>query len=389
MRICFVYDRLYPYTLGGAERWYRNLAERLAARGHDVTYVTLRHWDRDVVAEVPGVEVVTLGPKLDAYTDERRTVGPPLVFGACLLWHLLRRGSDYDVVHSASFPYFSVLAAAAARRLHGYRLTVDWHEVWTPAYWREYLGAIGGRIGWLVQRLCIRVRQRAFCFSRLHAERLREEGYRGEVTVLPGEYAGATERPKSAPAEPVVVYAGRHVPEKRVTALIPAIARARETLPDLRCDIFGDGPERGEVERLVREHRLEGAVTVHGFAPEEQVERALRRALCLVLPSRREGYGLVVVESSASGVPAVVVRDPDNAATELVDDGENGVIAPSAAPGDLAAAIVRIADAGPEMRERTADWFARNARRLSIEGSLETVAAAYAEPARGKAALAL
>jgi hypothetical protein len=46
MRICLVYDCLYPHTVGGAERWYRDVAERLAAEGHEVTYLTLRQWPR-------------------------------------------------------------------------------------------------------------------------------------------------------------------------------------------------------------------------------------------------------------------------------------------------------------------------------------------------------
>ncbi len=46
MRVCVVYDCLFPYTIGGAERWYRNLAEHLAAQGHEVTYLTLRQWPR-------------------------------------------------------------------------------------------------------------------------------------------------------------------------------------------------------------------------------------------------------------------------------------------------------------------------------------------------------
>jgi glycosyltransferase involved in cell wall biosynthesis len=98
----------------------------------------------------------------------------------------------------------------------------------------------------------------------------------------------------------------------------------------------------------------------------------------MALPSRREGYGLVVIEAAARGTPSIVVTDPDNAATELVEDGENGVVAPSAEPGDLADAIVAVHDAGPELRERTAAWFERNARRLSLESSLEAVLAYYA-----------
>ena len=71
MHICLVYDLLFPYTIGGAERWYRDLAERLAAEGHRVTYLTLRHWPDGEVVEVPGVEVVPVGPRLDAVHRKR------------------------------------------------------------------------------------------------------------------------------------------------------------------------------------------------------------------------------------------------------------------------------------------------------------------------------
>jgi glycosyltransferase involved in cell wall biosynthesis len=378
MRICLVYDCLFPYTVGGAERWYRNLGERLAAEGHEVTYLTLRQWPRGERGEVPGVEVVPVGPRMALYAGGRRRILPPLVFGLGVLAHLLRHGRRYDVVHTASFPYFSLLAAAAVRRAGRFRLVVDWHEVWSREYWAEYLGGAGGRIGLAVQDLCLRVPQRAFCFSRLHERRLLEGGVRGEVTVLEGEYAGPMEAREPAGAAPEIVFAGRHIPEKRAPALVPALAEARRRLPDLRGAIFGDGPERPEVLRLRAEHGLQDALDVPGFADSARLEHALRHALCMVLPSSREGYGLIVIEAAAQGTPAVVVAGPDNAAAELVTEGENGFVAPSAAPGDLADAIVRVHEAGPALRRSTAAWFARNAERLSLARSLETVLAAYA-----------
>jgi len=386
MRVCVVYDCLFPYTVGGAERWYRNLSERLASEGHEVTYLTLRQWELDEARpSLPGVRLVAAGPRMRLYTDSgRRRILPPLAFGVRVLAHLLRRGRRYDAVHTASFPYFSLLAAAAARPLHRFRLVVDWHEAWTREYWREYLGRAGGYIGWLVQRACVRVPQRAFCFSRLHAQRLREEGLRGEATVLEGEYAGSLERPAVREAQDLVVFAGRHIPEKRVPALVPAIARARESVPGLRCLILGDGPDRERVLQAIADLALEDAISAPGFVPGEDVERALAGALCLVLPSRREGYGLVVVEASARAVPSVVVRGPDNAATELVADGENGVLADSADPEALAAAVVRVRDGGHRLRESTAAWYERNARRLSIDGSLATVTQVYAESSRAR-----
>lgn len=380
MRVCLIYDCLYPCTIGGAERWYRNVGERLAADGHEVTYLTLRQWERSEPPDVVGVDVVTVGPRLALYTGSgRRRVGPPVVFGLGVLWHLLRHGRRYDVIHTASFPYFSLLAAALTRPLGRFRLIVDWHELWSEQYWREYLGPIGGRIGAAVQRACLRIPQRAFCFAHLTAGRLREQRVRGEVTVLEGEYEGGLEPHEPRAAEPLVVFAGRHIPEKQVPALVPAIEVARERVPGLRGVIFGDGPERGRVLSEIDARDLREVVEAPGFVDGATVEETLSRALCMVLPSRREGYGLIVIEAASMGVPSVVVRSPDNAATDLVADGENGFVAGSASSADLGQAIERVARSGTELRDSTAAWFARNAVRLSLESSLERVVAAYAE----------
>jgi glycosyltransferase involved in cell wall biosynthesis len=379
VHVCLVYDCLYPYTVGGAERWYRNLAERIASSGHQVTFLTRRQWERGSEPSVRGVDVVAVAPRMRLYVGGRRRILPPLLFGLGVLGHLLRRGSRYDVVHTASFPYFSLLAAGAARRSGGFRLVVDWHEIWTREYWRAYLGPIAGLVGWGVQRACLRVPQQAFCFSRLHERRLRELGLRGELTRLEGQYAGplAVAGQQRAPRS-VAVFAGRHIPEKRVPALVPALAEARRQIPDLRGEIYGDGPDRENVLRAIAATGLDGRVVAPGFVDADVLEEAVSTALCLVLPSKREGYGLVVVEAAARGVPVVVVEGADNAATELVEEGVNGAVAPSVEPRDLAAAIVRVHHAGPPLRESAAEWFRRNAQRLSIDGSIERVLAAYA-----------
>jgi glycosyltransferase involved in cell wall biosynthesis len=381
VRICLIYDCLYPYTVGGAERWYRHLAERQASRGNQVTYLTLRQWRDREEPQIEGVRVVAVGPPFELYHAGRRRIWPALRFGLGVCRHLLVEGRRYDVVHTGWSPFFSVLAAAAVRRVHRYRLFVDWIEVWTRAYWLEYLGAVGGRIGWRVQRLCLRIRHRAFCFSQLHARRLRAEGFEGEMTVLEGMYAGGLAPREPTPGEPVVVFAGRHIPEKRVPEIVEAIAHARRQLPELRAEIYGDGPTRTDVLRAISDHRLDGIVDAPGFVESERVAAAIGRALCLLLPSRREGYGLVVVEAAARGTPSIVVEGPDNPAVELIEEGVNGVVAQSAAPEELASAIVRVWNGGQELRESTSSWFARNARRLSLDQSLESVLEAYARAA--------
>jgi glycosyltransferase involved in cell wall biosynthesis len=382
MRICVVYDCLFPHTVGGAERWYRDLAERLATAGHDVTYLTLRQWPRGRGAEIdPRVRVITAGPSMALYTATgRRRILPPLVFGLGVLAHLVRSGRRYDVVHTCAFPYFSLLAAALARPIRGYGLVVDWFEVWSRDYWLDYLGGVGGRVGAAVQHLCARVRQQAFCFSELHAKRLREEGLRGSVSVLRGLYAGSLEPPSSARApSPVVVFAGRLIREKRAPAGAAGVACAARRIPGLRGIFFGDGPDRAALLETIERDGAAALITAPGFVPTHEVDAAIESALCLLLPSRREGYGMVVVEASAKGTPSIVVASEDNAATELIEDGYNGVVAASADADVIAAAIVRVHEAGIDMRERTATWFAEHARSLSIESSLERVLESYDE----------
>jgi glycosyltransferase involved in cell wall biosynthesis len=378
VRICLVYDHLFPQTIGGAERWMRDLALYLAGSQHEVTYLTMRHWDGKTLPELEGVRVLGLVDPGRIYEDERRTVGPPLRFGFAVARHLARHGRDYDVVHTASFPFFPVLAAAALRRRGGYRLVVDWHEVWTRSYWRHYSGLVTGTIGWLVQRACIHVRQRAYCMSRMNARRLVAEGLVGEPIVLPGIYAGPTAPTANGDVDPaLVVYAGRHVREKRVGELVRAFARAHEQRPELRLEIYGNGPEHGRVEALVRELGLASVVRVAGHRPEEEIGAALSRAACLATASEREGYGLVVVEAAARGTPSVVVAGPENGAVELVSEGDNGAVAASADPDELADAILRVVQAGPVLRASTTRWFEEHASRLRIDASLELVSEGY------------
>jgi glycosyltransferase involved in cell wall biosynthesis len=380
LRVCIVYDCLYPYTVGGAERWYRRLAERLAREGHQVTFLTRRQWAGTPTRHPEGVEVVAVSSDAGLYDgDGKRRILPPLLFGWGVLRHLLARGRAYDVVHTASFPYFSVLAATVARRRGRFALMVDWHEFWSRAYWRSYLGPLGGEVGWRVQRLCLQTPQRPFCFAQVTAARLREAGVRGEVTVLEGEYEGPLQPAPPRPAGSVVVAVGRHIPEKRMPAAVAGVAEARRRLPDLQARIFGDGPDRPAVLAAIAEHGLEEQVLAPGFAPTAEVEAGVASALCLLHPSSREGYGLVVLEAAAAGTPVVLAAGEDNAAVELIEEGVNGFVAPSAAPADLAEAILQVHRGGVALRTSTREWFVRNAERLSMEGSVRRVLAAYRE----------
>jgi glycosyltransferase involved in cell wall biosynthesis len=384
LRIAIVYDCLYPHTIGGCERWYRSVAQRLATR-HRVTYLTRTQWDKGKAPDAPpGVEVIGLSGGRQLYTASgRRRILPPLRFGIAVLLHLLRNRGRYDIVHSCSFPYFPLLSAMLNKAAGGPPVLTDWVEVWPREYWRDYLGPIGGAAGAAVQRLCIALTGPSFTLSALAARVLHEQGYRGTPLVLKGIYDGAVlPPPQEMKREPLAVYVGRHIPEKQVSVLPAAIALARSQVPGLRAAIFGDGPERPRVLSEIARLRLDGAVESPGFVPWQKIDCAMRKAMCLMLPSRREGYGLVVVEAAARGTPSIVVEGADNAATSLIESGVNGFVASAAEPGALADAIIRTHKAGPALVQSTYGWFRNNANELSVDASVAQIESAYRSLAR-------
>jgi glycosyltransferase involved in cell wall biosynthesis len=376
-----VYDCVFPWTIGGTERWYRNLAERLVANGHQVTLLTMRHWPRTERPDIAGVDVVAVAPGLELYRNGRRRTLPPVLFGMGVLLHLLRHGDRYDVVHAAALSYFAVLAAAAVRGAHGYLLVTDWAEFWTRGYWVSYAGAVRGRVGWLVQRACARLPQRAFTFSQLHERRLRTALAEPAIVlrglhVPPGDDAGIPAL--RAPSDPpVAVFAGRLIREKAVPALVSAVVHARARVPGLVLDVYGDGPAAAHIRAAIRAEGAGGVARMHGIVSCERLEHALSTAACAVLSSEREGYGVFLVEAMSHGCPVVVVRHPDNAAVELVEDGVNGFVVASSDPQVVGDAIAKAVGAGTALRRSTRAWYEAHLGELSIDASLAAVAAAY------------
>ena len=148
MRICIVYDCLYPHTVGGAERWYRNLAERLAADGHEVTYLTLRQWDDGRATRASPASASSPSARGCRSTpDGRRRIGPPLVFGLGVLRHLLapRRRATTSCTRRRS----RTSRCSRPRPRRGAGAATGSSSTGTrsgrASYWHEYLGPLGGR----------------------------------------------------------------------------------------------------------------------------------------------------------------------------------------------------------------------------------------------------
>jgi len=380
-RIAVAYDCLFPYTTGGGERQYRAFAEAMVDEGRAVDYLTAVQWDEK--PEGLPFSVTPVSRRLTLYSpDGTRRIPAALEYAWGLFRTLRRRRGAYDAIVVSALPVFNVLAARLALAGSGTRIVVDWLEVWRRPQWVEYSGKATGTVAWGLQRLAIAASPLATCHSGLSARRLRSEGLRSEPLVSAGligsDAAPAVVHPAARP--PFVLYAGRHIPDKQVESLPGAVRVAREQLPDLRLVILGDGPSSGAVRRAVADAGGEEWTEMPGFVEQEVLDTLMGDAACLVNPSRREGYGLVVVESSRYGTPVVLVEHEGNASTELVEEGTNGHIAPSASSEHLGSAIVDAVRGGDSLRNSTSAWYQQAVTTRTIRRTVEAILATIDAP---------
>jgi glycosyltransferase involved in cell wall biosynthesis len=173
-----------------------------------------------------------------------------------------------------------------------------------------------------------------------------------------------------------VLFLGRQIPEKRAYLLPEAVAAAADRLPRLRGVVAGDGPERERVLAAIGDLGLGDRVAAPGRLSSEEVDAAMRSATCLLLPSLREGYGIVVVEAFAHGTPAIVVTAPDSAASDLIAEGVNGFIC-DPDPRSIATAIEAAVEGGERLRASTAAWFRDHVQAIGADASAALVIETY------------
>jgi len=158
-----------------------------------------------------------------------------------------------------------------------------------------------------------------------------------------------------APADaPVVVLVGELDERKQQRAVIEAVPQVLERFPAARVVFVGEGPDRPVIEKAIRERGLESSVTLLGFRSE--IPEILVGADALVLPSRVEGFGYVLVEAMAAGIPTIASNI--SSIPEVVEDGVTGILHPVGDSGAIASAI-QFVIANPEAARAMGDAGAR------------------------------
>ncbi len=351
LKIAVISDRVYPFFKGGGEKRYWELAKRLTVRGHEVHFYT-GHWpgmQREMV--VDGIRIHTVYRVSSFYVNGRKSIKESLAYALAVFPHLMR--ADVDVIDCEQMPLFPIFTAKLVALLRRKALIVTWYESW-GAYWFRYLGRMGFA-GYIVERLAVRMADAIISISHTTSHSLartlnvKEDKIHTIPCGVDTEYIASVE---PATARHDIVYAGRLIGHKNIDLLLAAVDVVRQTNPHVRCLIIGDGPERRSLEELVDAGNLRDNVTFAGtLTADSEVYALMKSSRVLVLPSEREGFGQVVVEAMACGIPVVTIDHENNAARHLVTDGKDGYVCARDAR-DIAKHIGLIVDdRGDRMRE--------------------------------------
>lgn len=295
---------------GGSERYVEEMAAGLVAQGHQATIACAAHdgAPRDEVRD--GVRFVRRGSKLDIYATT-------------FLRLLTRRYGRVDVVVDVQngLPFFTRLATRKP-------VVVLVHHVHREQWPVVYPGLVG-RVGWWIEsRLAPRLyrRSRYVCVSEATRLELIDLGVdRDRLTIVHNGTEPAPAVTSERSTTPRLCVLGRLVPHKQVEHAIDALAAVRVGHPDATLDVVGDGWWDDELHEHARRQGVLDAVRFHGFVDDVTKHELLAQSWLMLLPSLKEGWGIVVGEAGSHGTPTIAYSTAGGT-TESIDHKDSGLL---------------------------------------------------------------
>lgn len=315
MKIVLICEATFPESKGGLERWMVWLAKSLIEYGHEVVYINAQciNTVRD------GVQYISVRDKPWSYSSGgRRSVAQTLLFGIKTYAKLGK--IEYDIIYATQAPILSLyfICAAKLRKRNESVMIVEWLEIWPINYWQDYMGKLMGYIGFLIQNRALRIGEKKVCFTEHISKRLTESNPNEQVLKLPGiAMQNQVIIPPPFSIKQNIVFLSRLVPEKQPLLAIDSVVKFKQTGWNGIFYMIGTGPLLKQLSGYIKTIEAESYIKLLIDIPDEKVEEVFKSSFVLLHTSKREGFGLALIEAAAYGVPPILLNYPENLSTGL------------------------------------------------------------------------
>jgi glycosyltransferase involved in cell wall biosynthesis len=255
-----------------------------------------------------------------------------------IIWRLLRARPDVIISGGYSIPSFY---ACLYCKLSGAKLII--YSDGTPAYERKL-----GRLQHMARKVLVPRASGFIAKSKPAADRFEELGGEGRIFLAPHTtnlaplLAIGAGRDWSARSELRILCVGRLIPRKGVQHLIGALAAMRRVRRPVSLTIVGSGPQQDELEELARSLGVR-RIRFAGFVDQGKLPAYYAAADVFVLPTLDDPFAMVLLEAAASGL-ALVASEHAGATSDLIEDGESGLVFDPRDERALSELIARLAD---------------------------------------------
>lgn len=303
---------------GGSETYLQRIGAQLADEGVDVTLRTARYDGAAAREWVDGIRISRGGGPYTVYIR----AGLAMVAARLGLGPLRHARPDVVIDSQNGLPFLARLA-------FGRRVIVLVHHCHRDQW--PVAGRMLSRVGWFVEsRLSPRMHRRnqyvtvslpsVRDLADLGVDSARVAVVRNGLDAAPPDTLTAERS-----ATPRVVVLSRLVPHKQIEDALDAVAQLLPRVPDLHLDVVGGGWWQDRLLQHAQRLGIAEAVTFHGHVDEATKHAVVQRSWVHVLPSRKEGWGLAVVEAAQHGVPTIGYRS-SGGLTDSIVDGVTGLL---------------------------------------------------------------
>ncbi|MGA3198635.1 MAG: glycosyltransferase family 4 protein [Halobacteriota archaeon] len=313
MKIVILVSHFLPKWMGGVQIATCNIAQHLAARGHDVHIITSLDRGEPEESAENGVHI-------------HRVPSSNLRFIGFAIFSIkattILNAIDPQIIHAQTIPMgVCGFLAKIVSKTH-YIVWGQGSDVYRPYPFKS-----------LITTMVLRNADAVIALSDHMKKEMQRFSLR-DISIIPNgidldRFEGAARdqarfKLKIKEADKVVLHVSTLASVKGVMYLIEAIAQLIQTEPKARLIVVGDGPERAKLELLVSDLGLSEFVTFAGRIQNNDVPIYMAASNVFVLPSLSEGIPIVILEAMAAGLPIVATNV--GGISSLVEEGKNGFL---------------------------------------------------------------